>query len=133
MQDWLPLLSACLLDDSLNIFVRAGRPRSSRHLLHAAVLGPYHSGGSGRLFRRHQRARLGLRDLGGVARIAIDKRLRRLGSLLAGKPHHLAMIGRKRASWVGVARISSDRHGLAAAAAEVDLAKGARAAGLLHP
>src|SRR5262245_47379332 len=86
-----------------------------------------------RLFRGDERTRLALDDLGRIARIAIDKRLRWLGSLLAGKPHHLAMTGRKRASWVGVARISSDRHGLTAAAAEVDLAKGARAAWLLHP
>src|SRR5262245_3663454 len=43
------------------------------------------------------------------------------------------MIGRERASRVGVAGIAGYRHGLAAAAAEIDLAESTRAAGLLHP
>ena len=51
----------------------------------------------------------------------------------ARKRHHLAVIGRQRASRVGVAGVAGDGHGLAAAAAEIDVLEGAGAARLLHP
>src|SRR5262245_63234856 len=90
-------------------------------------------GSDGRLLGRDERPGLGLGDFSGVAWIAVDEGLRRLGSLLAGKPHHLAVIVRERASGVGIARIAGARHGLATAAADINLAAGARAAGLLPP
>src|SRR6476659_6805575 len=87
----------------------------------------------GSLLRRHQGARFGLRRARGVPRVAIDEGRRLFCRLGAGKRHHLAVIGRERASRIGVAGIAGDGHGLAAASAEVDLAERARAAGLLHP
>src|SRR4029078_8923705 len=74
-----------------------------------------------------------LRRLGGVARIAIDEGRRRPRGLRAGKRHHLAVIGRQRASRVGVARVGGDGHGLAATAAEISILEGARPARLFHP
>src|SRR5262245_8739936 len=87
----------------------------------------------GSLFSRYQGAGFRLGRARSVARVAIDKGWRLFCRLGSGERHHLAVIGRERASRIGVASIAGDGHGLAAASAPVDLAERARAARLLHP
>src|SRR6185312_12959417 len=70
----------------------------------------------------------------GGAHAAVDEcRRLRHRTLLLGGCDKCRMMWREAASRVGVCRISSEGHRLAAAATEIDLGARAAAAGLLHP